>query len=96
MSLFWGMSDPFAPVYPPHSDDCFTTPDKLCEDCYGLLAPLPIRQRREAWLARERQRRGLDQPLPESFRRALAASLRFDPERFALIIQFLNSYQGGS
>jgi len=81
---------------PPHSDQCFTSVDYLCSECYWLLAPVPISRRRRVWLEHQRKSRGQPAPLPDDFLDRLAADMAANPHRFAAIIQFLNNYKGVS
>lgn len=88
--FFWQGIQPFG--WPKHSENCFVTPDQLCFECYGLLAPVPISQRRRIWERNQALKQQVPDPLPPMFLYRLAAALAANPQIFAPIMQQLNLY----
>lgn len=96
MSPDFGLPLPGECQYPPHSEDCFTTVDRLCRECDWLLGPFPLSKRRKVWSEHQRKRQGLPEALPDKFLERLAADMFANPQLFAAIIQDLNNYKGES
>ena len=79
--------------FPPHSEACFIWPGEQCRACNDLLGPYPPSQWREVYRQHQAKAYGVLRLLPARFVDRLIDTILHEPEKWAPLVQFLQSYE---